>query len=370
MSLGTDTANPSWTAGVSPGLAATSRSSAIDVIKGLAIVSVICLHTFSVSTLHQIAALFHIWQAVPVFIFLMGVNGASSLRHRDRRSLGELYSREYLSSRFDRIFVPYLVAFLAVVLLDVVRNTDQRSAATLVVDLLTGELPIGGPGNYFITLLFQFVLVFPLVYWGLRRRLLLTVAVCLSINVAFELLASRGGAFAGDPYLYEACILHYIFLMALGGALSGVEARRLLGSWWLWCGAMASIVYLAFVQIGPPAMPLSLAGWEGSSYAAAFYPALLVLLGMAVLPARARTPPAQGLAELGRASYHIFLLQIVWFALLAGDVGSWGALPLNLTVTLLAGLAFYKVMALMPLPSMARLTARRRATLAGLAAGL
>jgi peptidoglycan/LPS O-acetylase OafA/YrhL len=341
-----------------------SRSSAIDIVKGLAIVSVICLHTLSTSTLHQIGALFHIWQAVPVFVFVMGLNGASSLRRRGRHSLSELYSREYLASRFDRVFVPFLLAFIGTVLVEALMHTEHRGPATLLADLLTGELPIGGPGNYFITLTFQFVLVFPLVYWGLRRWRLATVLLCLAISATFELLAPHVGFLDSDPYLYEACLARYLFVIALGGALSGIPARRLLGSWWLWCGALISTAYLMLAQIDPSAIPFGVKGWENSDFAAAFYPALLVLLGMVALPSLAAAALARGTAELGRASYHIFLLQIIWFGLAVWGVHSWQALPRNLAVTLIAGLAFYRAMSVMPLPSATRFVARRQTTLA------
>jgi peptidoglycan/LPS O-acetylase OafA/YrhL len=69
-------------------------------------------------------------------------------------------------------------------------------------------------------------------------------------------------------------------------------------------------------------------------------------------------------AELGRASYHIFLLQIIWFGLGVWGMDSLPALLGNLTVTLLAGLVFYWIMERAPLPRVASLVSRRRATLA------
>jgi len=338
-----------------------SRSPAIDIVKGLAIVSVICLHTLSPPTLHRIAALFYIWQAVPVFIFMMGLNGARSLRRRDRRSMRQLYSWEYLASRFDRVFVPFLLAFVGVVLVERLTRTEHRGLSTLLVDVLTGELPIGGPGNYFITLLFQFTLVFPLVYWGLRRWSRATVVLCLAINAAYEQLAPHVGLLKTDPYLYEACIVHYLFLVALSGALARAPARRLLRSWWLWCGALVSAAFLALAQLDASAIPFGVAGWENSDYAAAFYPTLLVLLGMVARPRLMSTALARGMALAGRASYHIFLLQIIWFGLAVWGMDSWPALLGNLAVTLLVGFVFYRAMALVSLPTAAGLVARRQA---------
>jgi hypothetical protein len=46
---------------------------------------------------------------------------------------------------------------------------------------------------------------------------------------------------------------------------------------------------------------------------ASFYPFLLVLLGINYLPDSVKHKCAGGIAFLGRASYHIFLVQIIFF---------------------------------------------------------
>ena len=68
------------------------------------------------------------------------------------------------------IYVPFVLAFAATVVVTNVTGTAHDHVRTIVGGLLAGTLPIDGPGNYFITLVFQFALVFPLVFWGLRRQ--------------------------------------------------------------------------------------------------------------------------------------------------------------------------------------------------------
>jgi len=344
--------------------ASGSRSPAIDVVKGLAIVSVICLHTLSAGTLHRIGALYFIWQAVPVFIFVMGVNAARSFQRRGRRTLRELYSWDYLASRVDRVFVPFVLAFLATSLIGAL-TAEHRSPATLLSELVTGQLPIGGPGNYFITLLFQLTLVFPLIYWGLRRQSLVTVIACLAIDATFEVLAPHIGLLKSDAYLYEAGMPRYLFLVALGGAVASMPARRLGRAWWMWCGTLVGVAFLTLAQFDASAIPFGLPGWENSDFAAAFYPATLVLVAIVALPRLASSALSRGLAVLGRASYHIFLVQIIWFGLGVWGMDSLPALLGNLAVASLTGLVFYLVMERAPVPRLASLVARRRTTIAG-----
>jgi peptidoglycan/LPS O-acetylase OafA/YrhL len=322
------------------------RSQAIDLIKGIAIVAVICLHTLSPGTLDAIGAQFYLWQAVPVFVFVMGLNATSSLRRRGGRTMRELYSRDYLAGRFDRVYVPFLIAFLVTLALALLTQTPHSSAIKLPAELLVGLFPIDGPGNYYVTLLFQFVLLFPLVYWGLRRRPRLTLAACLAIELGFEVLGPWLGFYSTHTYLFSSCILRFLFLVALGGWFAGVPTASALRQRWLWCGGLLSVAYLALVQGDPAA--LSFAGIEqpGGDALVAFYPACLVLLGMALLPASGGGLPLRGAGELGRASYHIFLLQIAWFGFGLIAAHSLWALLGNLAVTLSAGFAFYELMAI------------------------
>ena len=321
------------------------RSSAIDTIKGLAIVSVICLHSLSVHTLYAIAALFSIWQAVPVFIFLMGRNAAASLARRGRRSLREVYSHEYLAQRFDRIYVPFVLAFAATVVVTNVTGTAHDHVRTIVGGLLAGTLPIDGPGNYFITLVFQFALVFPLVFWGLRRQPVATLLLCAAVELAFDLLARRVGVVKQHPYIYEVCLARYMLLVALGALLAHAPARRLLAARWLWVGTLVSVACLALNSVDSSTGPLGGSDWD---FASTFYAVFIVVLGIALLPSVARGSASRALGELGRASYHIFLVQIIWFGLAVWPLDSVPALIGNLAVTLAAGVAFYWLMARVP----------------------
>lgn len=323
-----------------------SRSSAIDLLKGIAIVSVICLHTFSTGTLEAIDAHFHIWQAVPVFLFLMGLNAASSLRRRGGLTLRELYSGEYLAGRFDRVFVPFLIAFLVTLALAVLTHTPHSSGIKLLGDPIVGLFPIDGPGNYFVTLLFEFALAFPLIFWGLRRWPLGTLLLCLLLNGAFEAFARRLSFFQANPYADASSLLRFLFLVALGGFCAAIPAQRALRSPWLWGGTLLSVAYLALLETDPAALTIADGSQPGSNLLSAFYPACLVLLGIAFLPALAERPAARVGGVLGRASYHIFLVQIAWFGLAVWTAHSLLALLGNLAVTLAVGVAFYELMAL------------------------
>lgn len=323
------------------------RLLAIDLIKGLAIISVIILHTVSLHVLYQTAALFHIWQAVPVFMCLMGLNGISSLRRRGMHSLRDLYSRDYFAARFDRIIIPFLLAFACTALVAGLTHRSHYDAF-----MFLGELPIGGPGgNYFIALVIQYALLIPLIYWGLRRWPKRALLLCLAIDISFEIAAPRIALFHSHPYLYSVCSLRFLFLVGLGGVIAGLSTSQLLSSWWLWAGALLSTAYLGLIYADGHVVLFGEAAYRGQIFLIDFYPLLMVVLGMRLLPSVARGRFTRGIAELGRASYHIFLVQIIWFGALMWAAGSWAALLPNLAATLTVGLIFYRLTISMPLPS-------------------
>src|SRR3954470_10816728 len=84
----------------------------IDLLKGLAVLSVIALHGVTAEELHDAWAPFTIGQAVPVFLVVMGMNAASSFRDRGGAPLRELFSPAYFAGRFDRLVVPFAVVWL------------------------------------------------------------------------------------------------------------------------------------------------------------------------------------------------------------------------------------------------------------------
>ena len=73
------------------------------------------------------------------------------------------------------------------------------------------------------------------------------------------------------------------------------------------------MAYWRSVQADPAALSFAGIAQPGGDVLAAFDPACLVQLGLALLPATGGGLPLRGEGELARASYHICLLQIARF---------------------------------------------------------
>lgn len=99
-----------------------TRLDNIDFIKGLAALSVILLHTLPEEVLMGSLAIFHIWQAVPLFMFISFYVGFKSLSRKENVWQG-YFSKERLKVVFKKLWMPLLLlASLQAVLFIVLGN--------------------------------------------------------------------------------------------------------------------------------------------------------------------------------------------------------------------------------------------------------
>ncbi len=233
------------------------RIQVIDYIKGLAIISVLLLHLLPEQTTPAV-----IWivisQAVPTFMLVMGFNAALSSRMRPRSI------RDYLKTRAKRILPFFAAAFAASLALGLALNIPIRIGGQQLI----GYFPVPGAGNYFIPLVFQFVLLFPLMHYIYRRSPKASLLAFFGLNIAFE--AGKIAGIQGIAVVYQYCIARFLALIWIGFFLAEKVART----------------------------------------------------GIKKRPEKATTL-LKPLAVLGMASYHIFLTQILLFS----EIGDALAIP-------------------------------------------
>jgi len=317
-----------------------NRLTQIDLIKGLVMISVILGHTFSLTYESQsnqlahetilsmstslpsfdIKDIFSHWitysalitqQAVPILLLVMGLNYSWSYARNNLNRLSDIYSKREIKKRLRRFLIPFAIFFIFLSISGIIWFIVSGDVILQFSSFnLIGFLPVNGPGNFFISLVFQFLLVFPVLHISYRRRPTTTIILAFSISVIFELLFS-GYADA------EVCILRYLPLLVLGIFLSDnydlfSKRNRIL----IVLGLLSAIYLIVVSQFQ---YSLSLLGfvfvpYESSmSFLAAFYTALLVLLGIKYLPKRVTLWPIHVVSKIGVASYHIFLVQIAYF---------------------------------------------------------
>lgn len=133
----------------------------IDFIKGLAAISVIFLHTLPLSVLRGTFAVFHIWQAVPMFLFISFYLGFRNFEKKEDILKG-YYSKDRLKKIFLKIWLPLIIlAVLEAVLFILVGQKDKALGCLLCY--------ANGPGSYYVWCYMQIYLLMPVVYLLIKR---------------------------------------------------------------------------------------------------------------------------------------------------------------------------------------------------------
>lgn len=116
------------------------RRHELDFIKGFAILSVILLHTLSGSMLYKIYAYFHIWQAVPLFVFVSYYLFFVKLGKQS--NVGFYFSGTKIKKVIRRVIIPFTIIELLII---IVNELFSFSISALAIIKSLGI----GPGSYY-----------------------------------------------------------------------------------------------------------------------------------------------------------------------------------------------------------------------------
>ncbi len=344
----------------------------LDLIKGVMIVFVILLHSCLVfgSVLPKVYPKsldfiipFSISIAVPVFFIVMGRNYGASFKRHHYTTLKSIYSLNYFKKQLKRTVYPlFIIAVLSIPIGLLVNGHLYFGVETLI-----GRIPFGGRsiewGNYFASIILEFIFIFPLMYIVYKKYPNLMLILAFILNLLFELVAVCFPIFWGydAAYIYRASIFRYLFVIALGlwvaDKLTVIPVKELLLKYkFILFGLSLSLIVIfenAFYGIK---LPFFLYSWQPQNLLAAFYPFVIVILLFHILPSETGSKIVKFVGSLGKASYHIFLIQILFFASgytgaklilktrLYTKIGAYGLILstiLDLTICISLGFLFY-----------------------------
>lgn len=132
----------------------------IDFIKGVAVLSVILLHSIAQPILIKSFAFVHLWQAVPIFIF---ISFYLTFHRLDTYGQDNYYSALRLKKLTSRIIVPYVFLQIVFCLLYI---CNGRYGSIFHLIMRGGD----GMGSYYPYLYIQLWLIAPVVYYILNFK--------------------------------------------------------------------------------------------------------------------------------------------------------------------------------------------------------
>ncbi|MHA2020526.1 MAG: acyltransferase family protein [Candidatus Thorarchaeota archaeon] len=302
----------------------------IDALKAFAIALVVLDHSLTWDLKSSIGGVFWERTAIPIFMIVMGFNIGLSFKNKGATTLRELYSRAYFKNKIERYVFPFLLLYWGSLILGFYFNSFTWNEYTLI-----GWLPFWGPGNWFIPVLFSSILVLPLVYRGYISYPKVTVFLCfmseillqlfLFYNVPLQLVdghwqyTSYAAAFLTS--VIRTNVLFLLPAVGLGLWFSDspkINAKR---NRLMWVALPLSVIYMIAYQIfGFRAYIID--GifkhnliWGDYTFLVIPYTAFLFLLAMRFLPSAPQTRLQNLIQRAGRASYHILLVQILYYSI-------------------------------------------------------
>ena len=282
------------------------RNSSVDVLKGISIIFIIILH-FGWEQSEPYRFLFPFWaeMAVPIFMILSGYVYAFSYRKRNVANFGDAYNVGYIIEKIIRYTLPFAFAYLIEVLYRIFVNKDAGLGfGDWLKMFVTGGV---GPGSYYYPIMLQFVLIFPLCFFLIHKYDIGGLAAAFCACILFEVLQY---AVKMDGEIYRLLIFRYLFAIA-GGCYLAIGKRRL-GRVWRILAMIAGALWITLVNYRGIEFPVIRPEWAGTCFLATLW--ILPIVSF-LLQKKLHARPIE---FLGKASYNIFLTQLVIYA-----YGSW-----------------------------------------------
>lgn len=307
----------------------------LDYLKAVCVIMVIITHyDWTDKTSPFFTMLINM--AVPVFMIVSGYNFAMSNRKRAEGKWSRMYGWSMIKPKLIRFLAPFFTICLIEIFL---LFMEDKSINPLRIFLLGAY----GPGSYYVPVMLQLLVVFPVIYMLTDKNAKLGLISAGVANLMFEAAVVL---FEIDTYYYRLSIGRYLLLIAFGCYLYLHPEHRMKRSQ-LTVMFVIGIAYLVAV-FGFDRELVLFEHWKTTAMPVAFYIFPIVILLFRKFY-HSRIPGAVGkfMTWVGQASYHIFLIQMVYYHFeLGGPLmrAEWYlAVPFHILVTVPAGLAFYEL---------------------------
>ena len=280
--------------------------------------------------------------AVPMFMIISGYNFAMSNRKKISGSspkvqqLKRMYRWDTLKPKLIRFVIPFSgICLVEMVLLAI----EDKNINPLRIFLLGAY----GPGSYYVPIMIQLLLIFPIIYVLVEKNAKYGIIATGVANLVFEVAVKYSGM---EKYYYRLCIGRYLLLIAFGCYLylypeHRVKRREMVVMFLL------GLAYLVAVY-GFDAEFVLFDYWKTTAMPVAFYVFPIVIL-MFRRFYHFSLPGILGVLfeKIGQASYHIFLVQMVYYHFELGgiimDLNWYYAVPINIIINISVGILFFQL---------------------------
>lgn len=311
------------------------RLNYLDVYKGVSIIFIIVVH-YDWTTDQYYKLLFPFWieMAVPIFMVITGYVSAMSFNKRNL-TIRDSYKPKEIIAKWMRFVIPFLPIFIIEIVAMIIERHEFFTVIQLIKLFVVGGQ---GPGSYYLPIMIQIVLITPII-WSLIERFPVGGGVtCFVANVLYEIVKTITNM---NSKIYRLCALRYIFILAYGIFLfverKGTKRKNL----YYIIGLLGAAYIIIFNYT--PAEPIITDQWTVTSVFAVLF---IVPIMMHLI--KENNMQNKFLELLGRASFNIFLIQMLYYPLaskivyqIIGDIVD--RVVINILICCVVGVTFYKI---------------------------
>lgn len=278
---------------------------------------------------------FWIDMAVPIFMVISGYVNAKSFEVKNIRCLEDAYQKSLLITKLIRFLVPFLITFALETVIQIIFH--RFTIKSFVVDFFHGGY---GPGSYYFPVMVQFIFLYPVIHFIVKKNGVKGVILCFIINLVYEFLQRI--SFVPEE-LYRLLGLRYISVISFGTFFALFPNVKI--KWYIkTIVGMVGIIFIILVEYTSYS-PKIITYWTRTSCIATLY---LFPLCFFLLKNRDKEIRCAPFESFGKASFNIYLVQMVYFWCVSGKVYSNTnsisvRIFLNFLICLIGGISFYYI---------------------------
>jgi len=299
----------------------------VDLLKSLMILLVILDHSLAYANLYGKG--FELWErtAIPIFLIIMGFNMGKSFAREGDKSLRELYSWNYFKKKFWRYVYPYIILYIVGTIFGFILYgaafPDTFNENWFLEYIVFQKSLLEGPGNWFIPVLFQSILIIPLLYRAFSKSPKLSLALCFIIEFIMHLVIFFviGEATSLEDLLREHNFRYIIllYLSAVGMGIWFSKNHNLFNkkNLFIWILFPFSLVYMIAWDFFN--FRLAIGGADivrgDYNYITFIYSAFIFLIVLKLISQNPKAKIAKFFSTISKATFHIFLTQDIYFVI-------------------------------------------------------
>lgn len=279
--------------------------------------------------------LFPFWidMAVPMFMVISGYVNAKSFEIKNIRCLEDAYQKSLLITKLIRFLVPFLITFALETVIQIIFH--RFTIKSFVIDFFHGGY---GPGSYYFPVMVQFIFIYPVIHFIVKKNGMKGVILCFIINLVYEFLQRI--SFVPEE-LYRLLGLRYISVISFGTFFALFPNVKI--KWYIkTIVGMVGIIFIILVEYTSYS-PKIIIYWTRTSCIATLY---IFPICSFLLKNRENKVKVAPIELLGKASFNIYLVQMVYYWCLSGRVYNFIdsifiRIIMNFLICLIGGISFY-----------------------------